>query len=77
MELIYFKKKKQTFCPHCQNLTDEGEYAFGADFPIVEYDDLFYIRKNKMTNVYDIVFESEKVDNSFRIYYCPICGRKL
>lgn len=47
MELIYFKKKKQTFCPHCQNLTDEGEYAFGADFPIVEYDDLFYIRKTR------------------------------
>ena len=63
-------------CPHCQNMTDKGDSEFGADFPIVEYDDLFYIRKEKSTNRFDLVFEG-KVNNSCRIYFCPICGREL
>lgn len=77
MKLIQNSKKNNNYCPQCQNLCDKGEYSYGADFPIVEYDDSFYIRKNNARNTYDLVFESEHLDNSCRIYFCPICGRAL
>lgn len=76
MKLIQIKREDIP-CPYCQKLTDQGEYAFGAEFPIIEHDDLFYIRKTNSTNRFDLVFESNHIDNSCRIYFCPICGRKL
>lgn len=76
MELIQIVRELH-ICPHCQNLCDKGEYSYGSDFSIIEYDDSFYIRKNNARNTYDLVFESEHIDNSCRIYFCPICGRKL
>ena len=45
MTLISFKEKS-TPCSCCQNLRVEGDYAFGADFPAVENNDSFYIRKS-------------------------------
>lgn len=77
MELIRIEKENFDICPHCQNLTDNGEYSFGADFTIIEYDDSFYIRKANRRNIYELVFEGKNIDNSCRIYFCPICGRKL
>lgn len=77
MNLIPITKEEFKICPHCQNLRDKGEYSYGADFSIIEHDDSFYIRKNNARNAYDLVFESEHIDNSCRIYFCPICGREL
>lgn len=77
MKLIQIEKEDFSICPHCQNLLDKGEYSYGADFPIAEHDDSFYIRKNNSRNNFDLVFESEHIDNSCRIYFCPICGREL
>ena len=76
MTLISFKEKS-TPCSCCQNLRVEGDYAFGADFPAVENNDSFYIRKSIRANCFELVFEGEGVDNSCRISFCPFCGRKL
>jgi hypothetical protein len=64
-------------CSCCQNLHAEGDYAFGADLPAVANDDSFYIRKSIRENRFELAFESEAIDNSFRIEYCPVCGNKL
>ena len=76
MMLISFKEKS-TPCPYCQNLHTEENYAFGADFPAVTNNDSFYIRKSIRDNRFELVYEGEGVDNSCRIEFCPICGRKL
>ena len=64
-------------CPYCENLYTEENYAFGADFPAVTNNDSFYIRKSIRDNRFELVYEGEGIDNSCRIEFCPICGRKL
>ena len=76
MTLISFKEKSAA-CSCCQNLRVEGDYAFGADFPAVINNDSYYIRKSIRYNRFELVYEGEGVDNSCRISFCPICGRKL
>lgn len=76
MKLIHFNREKIP-CPYCQNLLEKEEYEFGVDFPLLDSNDSFYIRKSKMKGYYELVFEGEKTDSSCRIDFCPICGRKL
>lgn len=79
MELIQIQREP-TVCLHCQNLSGNDEYEFGADFTYVEHNDLFYIRRNIATNDFDLVIDKvfkDKTDTSCRIFFCPICGRKL
>ena len=76
MMIISFKEKTSS-CPYCQEMNTEEDYAFGADFPSVANNDSFYIRKSIRANCFELVFEGEGVDNSCRISFCPICGRKL
>ena len=76
MTLISFNEKSVP-CPYCQNLHAVENYAFGADFPAVANNDSFYIRKSIRDNRFELVFEGEGRDNSCRIYFCPICSRKL
>lgn len=73
------KNSNSTLCPYCQMLeaSKGGDFEFGPEFPCVEYDDLFYIRKNHQTRCYELVFESDNIDNSCVIYFCPLCGREL
>ena len=49
-------------------------YNSGKDMN-VDDKGLIYIRKYK--NKFSLVCENEDFDTSCRIYYCPICGRKL
>lgn len=71
--------EEQKLCPHCHNLEKSkgGDVEYGPEFPIVEYDDLFYIRKNYLTRRYELVFEGENDTNSCVIHFCPLCGREL
>lgn len=64
-------------CPYCQNMFENENYAFGADFEDAEQEQyvLVYIRKYNET--FDIVIEDVGGDTAFRIHYCPKCGRKL
>lgn len=74
MSNIRESEETALLCPYCQSAANEN-FETGAEFPMIEYDDLFYIRKTG--NAYFLCFESETIDNSTRIYYCPICGREL
>lgn len=76
MKLIHIIRENIP-CPFCQNLLKKDEYEFGADFPLLNSNDSFYIRKSKNKDYYELVFEGEKTDSSCRVYFCPICGRKL
>ena len=76
MKLIQIQRGRTT-CLQCQHLSGNSEYEFGADFTYVAHNDLFYIRKDKATNSFDLVVEKDKTETSCRIYFCPICGRKL